>query len=148
MTTLHAPEDGRVWYLAGPMSGIPQFNYPMFFRVADALRNTGYNVRSPAEFDSPSALQIILASPDGAPGSADAAGSWGDFLSHDVKVIADEVNGIIFLPGWARSRGARLEAFVGLSCGHPFMAVDFFQDEMLLSDLSREQVKAEVCKNV
>ena len=147
MSTRHAP-DNRVWYLAGPMTGIPQFNYPLFFRVANALRNTGYKVRSPAEFDKPEDLEIILASPDGAPGSTASVGTWGDFLSHDVKVIADEVDGIVFLPGWARSRGARLEAYVGLTCKHPFMAIDFFQDEMLLSDLSPEQVKAEVFNNV
>lgn len=144
MSTRHAP-DNRVWYLAGPMTGIPQFNYPMFFRVADALRNTGYRVMSPAEFDKPDALEKILASTDGAPNSA---GSWGDFLAHDVKVIADEVDGLVFLPGWEKSRGARLEAFIGLTCNRLFMLVDFFRDEILLSDASPEQIKAEVFKHV
>ena len=31
-----------------------------------------------------------------------------------MKLVADRVDGIVLLPGWERSRGARLEAFVGL----------------------------------
>lgn len=147
MTVQHAPDE-RVWYLAGPMSGIPKFNYPMFFRVADALRNSGYNIVSPAEQDSDESLQKILASPDGKLGSLTEVGTWGDFLSHDVKLIADKVGGLIFLPGWYKSRGARLEAYVGLTCGHPFMEVDFFNDEILLSDASPESIKRRVFENV
>ena len=44
-----------------------------------------------------------------------------DFLwPATVKLIADQVQGIIFLPNWQKSRGARLEAFVGLLQGKDF----------------------------
>lgn len=107
------------WYLAGPMSGVPQFNYPAFDQAAAILRANGFSIASPAELDDPATRKAALASPDGA---VIANGhTWGDFLARDVKLVADGVNGIIFLPGWERSRGARLEAFVGLLCGHGFM---------------------------
>ena len=106
----------KTYYLAGPMSGIPQFNFPMFHRVAALLRGQGRVIWSPAEHDSPAVQNAAMKSKDG---TLDANGkiageTWGDILAKDVKVVADTVQGIIFLPGWERSRGARLEAFVGL----------------------------------
>ena len=95
------------WYLAGPMTGYDQQNFPMFDCVAKALRARGYNIVSPAELDSPEERAIALA-------NARSAQTWGDFLARDVKIIADQAQGIIFLPGWQQSRGARLEATVGL----------------------------------
>jgi hypothetical protein len=99
-------------YLAGPMSGIPQFNFPAFFEAARRLRKGGFEVISPAEIDNEEDKDAALASSDGAPTGGK---SWGDFLARDVKLIADSgIEGIVFLPGWSMSRGAKLEAFVGL----------------------------------
>jgi hypothetical protein len=106
-------------YLAGPMTGIPQFNFPAFDAAAAALREAGYDVVSPAEMDDPETRAAALASPDGAPGSGSSSGeTWGDFLARDVKLIADGgLDAIVVLPGWERSRGARLETFVGGALG-------------------------------
>lgn len=46
-------------YIAGPMSGIPDFNYPMFHRVAKHLRDRGVDVRNPAENDGGSAPERV-----------------------------------------------------------------------------------------
>ena len=112
------------YYLAGPMSGIPHFNFPMFIAVATILRSRGYDIISPAELDSPEDCAAALASLDGYQASdgthTHTAKTWGDFLSRDVKIVADEVGGIIFLPGWQHSRGAKTEAFVGVQCKHEF----------------------------
>lgn len=100
-------------YLAGPMSGHPQFNFPAFYAAAKALREQGFEVISPAEMDDAEDKGVAMKSATGNP--ADANRTWGDFLSRDVKVIADQgVEGIVFLPKWFTSRGARLEATVGL----------------------------------
>jgi hypothetical protein len=107
-------------YIAGPMTGIPQFNYPAFEAMARSLRRADYDVVSPAEMDDPATQAAALASHDGAPGTGSANGeTWGDFLARDVKLIADDgIEGIVVLPGWANSRGARLETFVGRAlCG-------------------------------
>lgn len=106
-------------YLAGPMTGIPQFNFPAFIEAAARLRALGHEVHSPAEMDDPVTRETALASPDGAPGSGSANGeTWGDFLSRDVKLLADDgIEAIVVLDGWESSRGARLEMFVGHLCG-------------------------------
>lgn len=113
------------WYLCGPMSGVPQFNVPLFDRVTAELRARGMDVTSPAELDSPAVRAAALESVDGKPGAQGSVANetWGDMLARDVKIIADELDGIILLPGWWRSRGARLEVFVGLLCDRQFMRV-------------------------
>jgi len=103
-------------YLAGPMSGIPQFNYPAFDEAAAELREMGYEITSPAEMDEVEISTKARASVDGSPLSDYP--TWGDFLARDVKLLADECAGIILLPGWENSKGARLECFVAIGCGY------------------------------
>jgi len=109
-------------YLAGPMSGIPKFNYPMFDEAAAELREMGYDIMSPAEMDDPEVAKVALESPLGELGDGmivrGECHTWGDFLSRDVKLLADECAGIILLPGWEKSKGARLECFVAIGCGY------------------------------
>jgi hypothetical protein len=38
-------------YLAGPMRGIPQFNFPAFMAAAKQLQKEGYHVFNPADRD-------------------------------------------------------------------------------------------------
>jgi len=109
-------------YLAGPMSGIPAFNYPAFDEAAAELRKMGYKITSPAEMDDPEVAKVALESPLGELGDGMVVNgechTWGDFLSRDVKLLADECGGIILLPGWEKSKGARLECFVAIQCGY------------------------------
>lgn len=101
-------------YIAGPMTGIPQFNIPAFDAATAGLRMLGHEVISPAELDDPRIREISLASPDGDINTIETHGAtWGDFLSRDVKVMADTpLDAVVVLPGWEHSRGARLETFV------------------------------------
>ena len=113
--------DDKPIYLAGPMSCIPQFNFPMFDAVASLMRAKGWDIQSPAELDEDDVRNAALASKDGAPmgrvGGRDV--TWGDFLARDVKLLADECGGVLLLPGWEGSKGARLEAFVAILTGLP-----------------------------
>lgn len=110
-------------YIAGPMTGIPAFNIPAFDEAARDLRAFGWEVVSPAELDDPETRRIALASPDGAPGSGSANGeTWGDFLARDVKLLADGgIDAVYVLPGWERSKGARLETYVAFLAGIPIL---------------------------
>lgn len=116
----HWCDDPIRLYIAGPMTHIPQFNFPAFDAMAATLREVGYDVVSPAELDDPTDRAAALASPDGSILSygQGVKKTWGQFLARDVLLIADgdaegPIDGIVVLPGWGNSRGARLETFVG-----------------------------------
>lgn len=100
------------WYLAGPMSGLPQFNFPAFYAAAKDLRDQGYRMVSPAELDDAEDAAIARASKDG--DAAAAKRSWGEFLGRDIQILADDCDGMILLPGWEKSPGARLEVCTAL----------------------------------
>lgn len=107
-------------YVAGPMSGIPQFNIPAFDAASWALRQQGWEIVSPAELDEPHIRAVCMESADGIPNAVTHGGTWGDFLSRDVKIVSDQVDAIVLLPGWENSKGANLEAFVGTLCKKVF----------------------------
>lgn len=132
-------------YLAGPMSGLPQFNFPAFYEATAALRLAGYDVVSPAELDDAEDAGAAMASTDGSPESAKR--TWGDFLARDVKLLADTgITGIIFLPGWQKSRGAKLEAFVGVLQGFTFATVEVLHDEVTVTERALGWVMLEIAK--
>lgn len=94
------------WYLSGPMSGLPLHNVPAFDRAARLLRAEGLTIVSPHEQD----------------GEGDPATPWHHYLRRDLRLLVD-CDGIILLPGWPASKGARLELHVALELG---MAVRYF----------------------
>jgi len=99
--------------LFGRMTGQPQFAFPIFDAAAKDLRKKGWTVISPAELDDPKVRKRCLASPDGDPSTTHKKETWGDFLSRDVKLIADEgIETIICLPRWFKSEGGRVEVFM------------------------------------
>jgi Domain of unknown function (DUF4406) len=107
-------------YIAGPMSNIPQFNFPAFYAAAGVLRQAGFEVVSPAEMDDAEDAGLAMKSSEGSPGHHPSK-TWGDFLARDVKMLSDTgIQGIVFLPDWIKSRGAKLEATVGLLNGFTF----------------------------
>ena len=122
------------------MTGIPHFNFPAFDSAAAKLREQGVKIISPCELDDAETRAYSMSSPDGKPGSESGCGyTWGDFLSRDIKIIVDKCDGICFLPGWERSKGARLEAYVSLICNHKFYAYDEkYSDHMI--DLHKHEV--------
>jgi hypothetical protein len=113
------------YYLAGPMSGIPQFNYPKFHKITKELRDAGYTVINPVEEDSPELQDILKASKDGLVEGkhhyehkvAVAGETWGDVLARDIQTIFNRCDGVVVMDGWEKSRGARLEVFVANLCG-------------------------------
>lgn len=94
------------YYLAGPMSGLPERGFPAFHAAAKHLRSLGLNIISPAELEWEQGLPVDGDLPRGS--------TYGDVLGRDVKIIIDDVIGIILLPGWLSSTGASIEAFVGI----------------------------------
>lgn len=106
--------DEPFYYLGGPMTGIPQFNFPRFNEVAAKLREQGYNIVSPAELDDPEVQEAVMKSEDGAPGTGGAGkDSHADFLARDIIIVTlPNCVGGIFIEGWENSRGAAAETWV------------------------------------
>ena len=78
-------------YLAGPMSGLPDFNYPTFDRYAKLLREKEFEVFNPAEAHN---------------------GETGLPLSKYFETDLPEVcraDAVAVLPGWRDSKGASIE---------------------------------------
>lgn len=78
-------------YIAGPMSGLPDFNYPAFFAAEKALRDAGHDPINPARSE----------------GREDCK-TWQDFMRAALRDVAD-ADAIALLPGWHNSRGAAAE---------------------------------------
>lgn len=118
------------FYLAGPMSGHPQFNFPAFFKAAENLRTEGYNVVNPAELDEEIERHEAMKSPDGAHGSLDHVKTWRQCLRRDVDIVLDDnCAGIILLEGWEQSKGARMETYNAAAVDVPLY--EYFQDDEL-----------------
>lgn len=109
-------------YLAGPMTGHKQFNFPAFFEAAEFLRGLGYEVLSPAEIDIAEVGTVAMESDDGKlnaeTNEVEGTGmTFGDFLARDLKIVADHADCVACLPGWEQSRGARFEVYAALESG-------------------------------
>jgi hypothetical protein len=94
-------------YLAGPMRGIEEYNFPAFHQAADILRLQGWEVWSPAERDIEE---------DGFNPKTDKAKSMAHYMTYDLPAVC-ESDAVIVLPGWEKSQGARLEVHVASECG-------------------------------
>ena len=80
-------------YLAGPMSGYPELNFPLFHTKAAEMRAQGFDVVNPAELN------------------ADPNKSWHDCMRVDIRELVT-CDAICMLPGWEKSKGATLERHI------------------------------------
>lgn len=99
-------------YVAGPMRGIPEFNFPAFHAAAAQLRAEGHEVFNPAEKDAERHGTDI--SKGNFSGSEQEATEKHGFnlrvaLGEDLAWICAEADAIYLLVGWENSKGARAE---------------------------------------
>ncbi len=87
-------------YIAGPMSGKVDFNYPEFNKVATNLRKTGFEVINPAELDG------------------DHNEKWEYYLKRDIGELI-KCDAVAVLGGWEDSKGANLEVYIAKSLKIP-----------------------------
>lgn len=98
-------------YLAGPMQGIKDFNFPAFFAAAKKLRDEGHTVFSPAERDIEVHGDGVYKSATGDVKEATANSGFclRSALAADTDYIAKHAAAIALLPGWEHSSGALAE---------------------------------------
>jgi nucleoside 2-deoxyribosyltransferase len=87
-------------YIAGPMSGWTDMNFPAFSKAAASLRAAGFEVVNPVDV-----------CPD--PGMA-----WVDCMKRDIPAMLG-CDGVATLDGWTSSRGAALEVTIAERLGMP-----------------------------
>lgn len=97
-------------YIAGPMTGLPEFNFPAFFEAAEYLQAEGHDTFNPAAKDKEIYGDDVGSSPTG--DVQDAAQHGFDIreaLFLDLQFICKEADALYMLEGWERSTGARAE---------------------------------------
>ncbi len=95
-------------YLSGPMTGLKDLNKTAFEKAAKQLRQRGYKVINPHDLDKNEPKR-----------------TWEDCLRRD---IGHEMycTAIATLPNWKKSRGARLEIYIGKSLKYPVHPVNYW----------------------
>jgi hypothetical protein len=108
-------------YIAGPMTGYPEFNFPAFYRVEEKFTAEGWVVFNPANKEDE---DVLHGSGSFINGDAKAAIAGGfDFRKAYkwdlIKVV--EADAIYMLKGWEKSTGARGEhaAAVAMKQNYP-----------------------------
>ena len=99
----------RYIYVSGPMTGLPKLNKPAFNRAAKQLRKLGYKVISPPELDA-----------------GEPCDTWEDNLRRDLRILIDRCYAVATLPGWKKSRGAKLETHVARKLFMPIKPVEYW----------------------
>ena len=107
-------------YVAGPMRGYPEFNFPAFHAAADELRAHGHTVFSPAERDTERHGKDI--SKGNATGSEEEAKETHGFdlrvaLGEDLAWICAHADAVALLDGWEASQGANAERAAAIALG-------------------------------
>lgn len=97
-------------YLAGPMRGIPQFNFPAFFEAEDFLTSQGFEVFNPARVDIENHGPQVFNSDTGNPDDIAHTGfDLRETMKVDLSWICDHAEAIAMMPGWENSKGATAE---------------------------------------
>lgn len=91
-------EVARWIYIAGPMTGLPDLNFPAFHRAASVLRAAGHVVKNPAE---------ICPNP---------TTEWQACMFRDLEAL-DRCDGVLMLEGWEMSPGAQIERLWAMRTG-------------------------------
>lgn len=112
-------------YLAGPMSGIPQLNFPLFNAEAARLRALGYDIVNPAEING-GADEIVACA---AMTAEQYQKHWCACMKRDVAALV-KCDGIAMLEGWWNSKGATLERNLALSLGMSVFQADALQQRI------------------
>lgn len=94
-------------YIAGKMTGMPEFNFPAFHEAAAELRAAGYEVQNPAEGEH----------------NRDLTKPWNFYMRHDIRMLLD-CDGLALLEGWSGSKGAQLEYHIATAIEMPALPVE------------------------
>lgn len=103
-------EQEMVWkvYLSGPMTGLPEMNYPAFMEAANRLRACGFEIYNPAEWEQHNNNGVFNLNI-----------AFADYCTY----IARVADGVVTLPGWENSPGATAEVALARAVRKPCISV-------------------------
>lgn len=105
-------------YIAGPMTGMKDWNFPLFFETETKLKALGHDVINPAAFDGKTLKEALENT-----GSADSpAYPWSFYIRRDLPWLFT-VDAVVVLPGWQKSKGATIETQVAQALGAPLLVL-------------------------
>lgn len=110
------PPRRRRLYLAGPMSGLPEHNYPAFHAAAVFYESQGYEVENPAN--------NVVTNPH------EGEQLWAAFMRLSIPQML-RCDCVVALDGWEQSRGAVLELYLARQLGIPCFAHHQLQETFL-----------------
>lgn len=124
-------------YLAGPMSGIKDLNFPAFNAEAARLRALGYEVTNPAEVNGGAAELVATANMT----AEERAEHWRHCMRRDIPLLLT-CDAVALLPGWQSSRGATLEVHIAEALDMPVsdaaaLQTPVIDDQMWLQHFGR-----------
>lgn len=101
-------------YIAGPMSGMEDWNFPAFFEAERQLKELGHEPINPAHNDGETVEEALKSA--GSPERPN--NSWAYYMRRDLPSVMG-AEAICVLPGWQNSKGASLEVQVAKAIGLP-----------------------------
>lgn len=115
-TAIPTADEGNRCYIAGPMRGIDEFNFPSFDLARDMWAAKGWSAISPADMDREHGLS------EKNPPQADVK-LMREVMSRDCKAILGLCPGsgdcLLVLPGWEKSKGSAVEVALARFMGLP-----------------------------
>ena len=85
-------------YISGPMTGMPDLNFPAFHAEAARMKGLGYEVVNPAELNTDPTME------------------WSECMRHDLAALLT-CDALALIDGWQKSAGAHLEMHVAHRVG-------------------------------
>ena len=107
-------------YIAGPMRGIPEFNFPAFYAAEELLKNQGHEPFNPARRDNDThGTDISKGNVTGDESIAAAQHGFNlrEALGADLAYITGTADAVALLPGWENSKGAIAERATAVALG-------------------------------
>ena len=90
-------ESGKATYISGPMTNLPDFNWPVFIYAEKYIDGKVFNPANPHG--------TIIKKPK-------TSFNWGDYMTEDIYDLV-KCNSIVILPGYSKSTGAKTEISIG-----------------------------------
>jgi hypothetical protein len=112
-------------YIAGPMTGLPSYNYPKFLSVEEDLKKMGYkNILNPARI-----------------ANGETGKAYSYYIRESLNLIKN-ADAVVFLNGWENSKGANLEHHCA-----KLMNLKIFDENYDLINLNESEVnKKSICE--